>query len=108
MLRHCRGIHQIAIPRRILMSGPWVFAADSSYDELTDEEAQRLKAAGCKLFIQCTWTGHARPAVALDNLIIAHRNGLAIAIYFSLNGDSNTGSWHADSGTNGISDEIWE
>lgn len=88
---------------------PWpnpVYAVDSSFDKLTPEEVQRLKAAGVELFIQALWTGNRQPAVRVENLRVADDGGLAIAGYISLT-SSFSGEWHMVQGRTGVPNDLW-
>jgi hypothetical protein len=46
----------------VFVSDEWVFGVDGSFDTLTLEEAQRLKAAGVQVYAQCLWIGAEQPA----------------------------------------------
>jgi hypothetical protein len=84
----------------------WVFGVDASFEELTLEEAQRLKGAGVKLFVQCLWTGNTAPPHRITNLRNASLAGIAIAGYISLNGFQG-GVYHFDAGTSDVPEDLW-
>lgn len=61
-----------------------MWGVDCSYDELTIEEAQRLRAAGVEVFGQCLWTGAEQPPVTVNNLRNAHAAGMIPFGYLSV------------------------
>ena len=85
----------------------WVYGVDSSYDELTLDEARTLKVAGVQVFAQCLWTGAEAPSVRLRSLIAAQAAGLATIGYISVSDNGHGGVWHVDQGRVGIPDVVW-
>lgn len=85
-----------------------IYAVDCSFDELTDQEAVNLKAAGVELFIQCLWTGADLPPPRVINLRRASNAGLAIAAYASLSASAYTGAFHMISARNGVPNDLWD
>lgn len=86
----------------------WIYAVDSSFDELTLDEAKKLKAAGVQTYAQCLWTGREQPAtrvISLRNAILA---GIPKVIgYISVSNNGHDGAWHVDQGRAGVPDDIW-
>lgn len=71
----------------------WVSAVDSSYDELTEDEARRLKAAGVELYIQALtalpFGGLEQPQSRVISLRNATYAGMKIAGYALIGGNLN-------------------
>lgn len=88
------------------MTPEWVPGVDASYDLLTPEIAQALKASGIQVFAQCLWTGVEQPANRGVNLRNALEAGLAIIGYISI-APGQTGAWHVVSGRAGLADDLW-
>ena len=84
----------------------WVFGLDSSFDELTPVEAEKLKAAGVEAFAQCLWTGVVAPLVRIKNLQAAHDAGLATIGYISV-AYGHSGVWHVDHARDGVPLDVW-
>ncbi len=61
-----------------------MWAIDCSYDELTVDEAKRLRTAGVEAFGQCIWTGLDRPPVAEQNILNAKIGGMIPFAYLSV------------------------
>ena len=85
----------------------WVYGIDSSYDELTLDEARTLKVAGVQVFAQCLWTGIEAPGARLRSLMHAQDAGLATIGYISVSNNGRAGVWHVDSARMGIPDVVW-
>jgi len=88
----------MAVPTRMV---------DSSFDELTHEEAQCLKEQSWPVYWQCLWTGAVQPRPRVTSLRVAEAEGLLTGAYISLNA-SQPGAWHIDQGRAGVPDNIWE
>jgi len=84
----------------------WVFGVDASFDELTLDEARRLRAAGVRAFAQCLWTGAVRPEPRIRSLLNAQEAGLALIGYISVS-PSRPGREHVDIGRGGVPDDLW-
>lgn len=86
-------------------------AVDSSYDELTDQEAKCFKANNWALYIQCLLalprTGPEQPPKRVISLRNALNNGLPIAGYIVL-GRARPGPEYIDLGRAGVPDDIWK
>lgn len=86
-------------------------AVDSSYDALTREEARCLKEKGWPIFIQCLlalpFTGPERPKAAINNLQIAHEEGLQTGGYIAIGGDYIPASY-VDWARRGLPDDLWD
>jgi len=85
----------------------WIFGVDSSFDELTPADAQRLKAAGVQVYAQCLWTGREQPAprvVSLRNALLA---GIPKLIGYISVAPGHSGDWHVNQGRAGVPDDIW-
>ena len=85
----------------------WVYGIDSSFDELTLDEARTLKAAGVQVFAQCLWTGIKQPSTRITSLSNAQAAGLATIGYISVSNDGHNGIWHVDQGRAGVPDVVW-
>jgi hypothetical protein len=83
----------------------FVFGVDASFDELTLDEARRLRSAGVRAFAQCLWTGAVRPASRITSLRNAVAAGLAPIGYISVS--PGRGREHVDIGRGGVSDDLW-
>lgn len=85
-------------------------AVDSSYDELTDQEAKCLRESGWPLFIQCLLalprTGPEQPAKRIISLRNALENNLPTAAYIVV-GSSRPGDEYINLGREGVPDDIW-
>ena len=84
----------------------WLYGIDTSFDQITDSEAQLLRQAGVRVAAQCLWTGGQQPAPRVTNLRTYKNAGIAIAGYISLTA-TGQGSWHAQQGRNGVPDDLW-
>ncbi len=91
--------------------GGWLFAVDSSYDQLTAEEAVRLKEAGVGLYIQALTalpgSGLEQPANRVVSLRNAHTVGLDIAGYALLGPSWRTPAQQMDLARAGVPDDLW-
>lgn len=83
------------------------FAVDASYSVANAQRIQYLKDQKVELFIQCLWTGIEQPDPRVENLRMAHRMGLPVAGYISLNVDF-TGPYHMFNGRVGVPDDLWD
>lgn len=85
-------------------------AVDSSFDELTDQEARCLKNNGWPLFIQCLLalprTGPEQPAKRVVSLRNALEHGMPTAGYIVVGG-SRPGPEYINLGRAGVPDDIW-
>ena len=84
-----------------------MLGVDISYSRLTDDQAERLKAAGWEVLFQCLWIARETPAPAIRNLEIAVSHGLLVAGYISVNG-SRPGAWHVDQARAVVPTHIWD
>lgn len=83
-----------------------VWGADASFDRLTPQRANQMRASGVEVYVQCLWTGNQRPQVVVPNLINAQDAGLVIAGYASVS-SSRSGAEHMDAARAGIPDDLW-
>lgn len=85
-------------------------AVDSSFDELTDQEARCLRDNGWPLFIQCLLalprTGPEQPAKRVISLRNALENNLPVAGYIVV-GSTRPGPEYINLGRQGVPDDIW-
>lgn len=85
----------------------WVYGIDLSYDEISDADVARLKAAGVRVAVQCLWTGREQPGPRVTNLRrLKNAGGIALAGYISVT-PHRDGAWHVDQGRAGVPDDIW-
>lgn len=86
-------------------------ATDSSYDELTPQEARCLRDNGWPLFIQCLLalprTGPERPSRRIVSLRNALENNLPIAGYIVM-GSTRPGPEYINLGRQDVPDDIWD
>jgi hypothetical protein len=86
-------------------------AVDSSYDQLTLEEAQCLKDSDWPLFIQCLlalpMTGPEQPQWRIPSLRNAQAAHLPIAGYIAI-GSSRPGEEYVNLARQGIPDDLWD
>jgi len=84
---------------------------DGSFHRLTSDQAQRLRAAGIEVWVQCLWTAAATPGPAQSNLYVAlgpaKDAGLITAGYISVNG-SHDGAWHVERGRAAVDQATWD
>ena len=85
----------------------WIPGVDSSFDELTLEEAQRLRDAGVKVFAQCLWTGNQQPPPRIISLRNAQQVDMILIGNISVS-PSRNGIEHVDAARAGIPDDLWE
>ena len=86
----------------------WVYGVDGSFDELSLDEAHRLKAAGVQVYAQCLWTGREQPANRIINLRSAMLAGIPKLLgYISVSANGQDGTWHVNQGRAGVPDDIW-
>ena len=86
----------------------WIYGVDSSFDELTLAEAQKLKAAGVQVYAQCLWTGREQPRSRITSLRNAKRAGIHKLVgYISVSNNGQDGAWHVDQARAGVPDDIW-
>jgi hypothetical protein len=85
----------------------WVFGVDASFDELTLDEARRLKAAGVQVYTQCLWTGAVKPASRIASLRNAQGAGLKLIGYISVAPGRMSGREHVGVGRLGVPDDLW-
>ena len=85
----------------------WVYGIDSSYDELTLDEAHVLKAAGVAVFAQALWTGAEQPPSRVISLRNAQTAGLVTIGYISVANNGRDGTQHVDQGRAGVPDDVW-
>jgi hypothetical protein len=85
-----------------------MWGIDCSYDELTIDEATRVRAAGVEVFGQCLWTGALQPSVAVNNLRNAHNAGMYTLGYLSVSprGSAWGGEAHVKAGYDGLPDDV--
>ena len=86
----------------------WVYGVDSSFDELTLDEARRLKDGGVQVYAQCLWTGTEQP----EKRVVSLRNAMLAGIpeligYISVANNGQDGAWHVNMGRSGLPDDIW-
>ncbi len=81
---------------------------DCSYDGLTLAEGKRLREAGVEVFGQCLWTGAEQPAVAVNNIKVAHASDLIPFGYISCSprGPKWDGEAHVKAGYDGLTDDV--
>ena len=84
----------------------WLFGIDSSFDELTADEAAALKAAGVQVYFQCLWTGTQQPASRVVSLRNAQHAGLILGGYISITREGS-GADHVERGSAGIPSDLW-
>lgn len=84
-----------------------LYGVDSSFDPLTLQEAQRLRAANVECYWQCLWTATQQPEPRVISLRNADAARLYLGAYISLN-SSKPGPWHIDQGRAGVPDDIWQ
>jgi hypothetical protein len=89
------------------VSDEWVFGVDASFDELTLEEAHRLKAAGVQVYAQCLWTGAEQPASRVISLRNAWLAGLTLVGYISVS-SGRVGWAHVNAGRSGVPQDLWD
>ncbi len=82
-------------------------AIDCSFDELSLDEARRLKSAGIELVVQCLWTGREQPAPRVINLRNAVYDGLKVAAYASLPSGAAHGIADMEAARSGVPDDLW-
>jgi len=85
----------------------WVYGVDSSFDQLTIEEARLLKLAGVQVFAQCLWTGAEQPATRIVSLRNAINAGIPKVIGYISVATGHDGAWHVNEGRIGVPDDIW-
>ena len=86
----------------------WVYGVDSSYDELSLAEAQKLKAAGVQVYAQALWTGREQPASRISSLRNAMLAGIPKLVgYISVSNNGQDGAWHVNQARAGMPDDIW-
>jgi hypothetical protein len=94
------------------MQMTWVFGVDSSYDPLTEEEAQQLKDAGVSVYVQALsalpGTGLEQPANRVISLRNAWSVGLSIAGYSLLGRLPRTPKSYMDFARGGVPDDLWQ
>lgn len=81
-------------------------AVDSSFDELTVQEAECFRDTGWPLYIQCLWTASVQPSPRVTSLRNADSVGLPFGTYISLN-RFHDGAWHVDRARAGVPDDLW-
>lgn len=79
---------------------------DVSYDDVSEQDARLLFAAGVRVFGQCLWTAREQPPPRVTNLRNASKAGLLIVGYISVNG-SRPGAWHVTQARAGVPDDLW-
>jgi CheY-like chemotaxis protein len=79
---------------------------DGSYTQLTLSAAQKLRAQGYGVWVQCLWTGAEQPEYRIENLRNAVAAGLLIAGYISVTGEYG-GGWHVEQARTGVPDDLW-
>lgn len=89
------------------MADEWVFGVDASFDELTLDEAHRLKAAGVQVYAQCLWTGAVQPATRVISLRNAWLAGLVLVGYISVS-SGRSGASHVNMGRSGVPQDLWD
>ena len=83
-----------------------LYGVDVSHDEVSEQEAKGLFAAGVRVFAQCLWTAAEQPPPRVINLRNASKAGLLIIGYISVNG-SRPGAWHVTQARAGVPDDLW-
>lgn len=84
-----------------------IYGVDASFDELSLDEAQRLKDVGVKVWMQCLWTAATAPTVRVNNLRNAINVGLIPVGYISINA-YQPGNQHVDRALDGFPDDLWD
>jgi hypothetical protein len=80
---------------------------DTSFDDVSLEEARRIREAGFEVAWQCLWTGAQQPPPRVTNLRNYMNAGMIVMGYASLPQNATDGVRHMDAGRAGVPDDIW-
>lgn len=84
-----------------------LYAIDTSFDNVTYNEARAVRESGVELAIQCLYDGVKQPAHRVTNLRNYTNAGLLIAGYASLPTNASVAYTHMDNARDGVPDDLW-